>query len=64
MAVRTAQKRSGDPVIRGVMFFVALLPIPFGLYGVIAQHAIGAGIAVLCGLGCLALWWVRRPRFA
>jgi hypothetical protein len=64
MAVRTAQKRSGEPVIRGVMFFVALLAIPFGLYGVIAQHAIGAGVAVLCGLGCLALWWVLRPRFA
>jgi hypothetical protein len=63
MAVRTAQKRSGEPVIRGVMFFVALLAIPFGLYGVIAQHAIGAGVAVLCGLGCLALWWVQRPRF-
>jgi hypothetical protein len=63
MAVRAGHKRSGDPAIRGLMFFVALLAIPFGLYGVIVQHAVAAGVAAACGLGCLALWWVMRPRY-
>jgi hypothetical protein len=64
MAVRTARKRSGVLAIRGLMFYGALLAIPFGLYGVVAQHAVGAGVAMFFGLVCLALWWVLRPRFA
>lgn len=64
MAVRTGQKRPGTLMTRGLMFFGALMAIPFGLYGVIAQHAVGAGIAAFLGLLCLALWWVLRPRFS
>jgi len=46
------------------MFLVALLAIPAGLYGIIAQHAAAAAVAVAAGLACLGIWWVTRRRFA
>jgi hypothetical protein len=46
------------------MFFVALLAIPAGLYGTIAQHAAAAALAVVAGLVCLGIWWLTRRRHA
>jgi hypothetical protein len=62
--IETAPEREQRVVLRGLMFFVALIAIPAGLYGVIAQHAIGAAVAVLGGLVCLIVWWLTRRRFA
>lgn len=62
--IETAPEREQRVVLRGLMFFVALIAIPGGLYGVIAQHAAGAAVAVLAGLGCLMVWWLTRRRFA
>ncbi len=64
MAIETAPEREQRTALRGVMFFVALIAIPAGLYGVIGQHAVGAAVAVLAGLGCLLVWWLTRRRFA
>jgi hypothetical protein len=62
--LETAPQREERSVLRGVMFFVALFAIPGGLYGVIAQHAVGAAVAVVGGLVCLGIWWLTRRRYA
>jgi hypothetical protein len=61
--IETAPQREERSVFRGVMFFVALLAIPAGLYGIIAQHAVAAAVAVVAGLACLGIWWVTRRRY-
>src|SRR5215471_2813670 len=61
---QTSTQRAADRFVRGVMLFAALITVPGGLYGVIAQHAVGAGIVVVLGLVMLGVWWLGRPRYA
>jgi len=64
MVIEPTPQREERLALRGLMFFIALFAIPLGLYGVIAQHAAGAAVAVLAGLGCLIVWWLAGRRFA
>lgn len=61
---RAGPRRAGNTFLRGLFFTIALSAIPGGLYGVIAQHAFGAAVAALLGVGSLGVWWLTSPRYA
>ena len=47
---------------RWTCFSVAVITLPAGVYGAVAQHSAGPGVLAAAGAAALVIWWLLRPR--